>query len=66
MTRTTAGEINRETTVRLNDKTVTLRCGQQQWRVSYGLLHRVVDSSAFSGEALELEVLDSQDEPQAT
>ena len=41
--------------VQLNDKTITLRCGQQQWRVSYGLLHRVVDSSAFSGETLELE-----------
>ena len=52
--------------VRLNDKTVTLRCGQQQWRVSYALLHRVVDSSAFSGETLELEVLDSQREPDAT
>lgn len=52
--------------VRLNDKTVTLRCGQQQWRVSYGLLHRVVDSSAFSGETPELEVLDSQREPDAT
>ena len=45
--------------VRLNDKTVTLHCGQQQWRVSYGLLHRVLDSSAVSGETLELEVLDS-------
>jgi hypothetical protein len=44
--------------VRLNDKTVTLHCGPQQWRVSYGLLHRVVDSSVFNGETLELEVLD--------
>jgi hypothetical protein len=48
--------------VRLNDKTVTLHSGQQQWRVSYGLLHRVVDSSAVSGETLELEVLDSRGE----
>lgn len=45
--------------VRLNDKTVTLHCGQQQWRVPYSFLHRVVDSSAFSGEAMELKVLDS-------
>ena len=52
--------------VRLNDKTVTLHCGQLQWRVSYGLLHRVVDSSAYSGETLELEVLDSLREPDAT
>lgn len=48
--------------VRLNDKTVTLHCGHQQWRVSYGLLHRVVDSSVFNGETLELDVLDSQRE----
>ena len=43
--------------LRLNDKTVTLMCGQQQWRVAYGLLHRVVDGSAASGEVLELDVL---------
>ncbi len=43
--------------LRLNDKTVTLMCGQQQWRVAYGLLHRVVDGSASSGEFLELDVL---------
>ena len=43
--------------LRLNDKTVTLLCGQQQWRVAYGLLHRVVDGSASSGELLELDVL---------
>jgi len=42
--------------VRLNDKTVTLHCGQQQWRVSYALLHRVLDSSAVSAQTLELEV----------
>jgi len=42
---------------RLNDKTVTLTCGQQQWRVAYGLLHRVVDGSASSGELLELDIL---------
>ena len=52
--------------VRLNDKTVTLHCGHQQWRVSYGLLHRVVDSSVFNGDTLELEILDSRCEPDAT
>lgn len=41
--------------VRLNDKTVTLLCGHQQWRVSYGLLHRVVDSTG--GEASELSLV---------
>jgi hypothetical protein len=48
--------------VRLNDKTVTLHCGQHSWRVSFGLLHRVLDSSAVGGETLELELLDSRDE----
>ena len=46
--------------VRLNDKTVTLICGQQQWRVGYSLLHRVVDSSASSGDNLELEIISSR------
>jgi hypothetical protein len=48
--------------VRLNDKTVTLLCNQQQWRVAYGLLHRVVESSSNSGEVLELGVLEGQSE----
>ena len=48
--------------LRLNDKTVTLMCGQQQWRVAYGLLHRVVDGSASSGELLELDILPAQTE----
>lgn len=42
--------------VRLNDKTVTLLCGQQQWRVAYGLLHRVVDGDSAQGELRELDV----------
>lgn len=42
--------------LRLNDKTVTLLCGQQQWRVAYGLLRRVVDGSSSNGEILELDV----------
>ena len=45
--------------VRLNDKTVTLISNNQQWRVAYGLLHRVVESSAIEGEILELGVLDT-------
>jgi hypothetical protein len=47
--------------VRLNDKTVTLHCGQQQWRVGYSLLHRIVDSSAAYGETLEFEARDAGD-----
>ena len=43
--------------LRLNDKTVTLLCGQQQWRVAYGLLHRVVDGGVLSGEVLGLDLL---------
>lgn len=42
---------------RLNDKTVTLDCDHQQWRVAYSLLHRVVDSSAADADVLDLEVL---------
>jgi hypothetical protein len=42
--------------LRLNDKTVTLLCGQQQWRVAYGLLHRVVDGSSAKDEIRELDV----------
>jgi hypothetical protein len=44
--------------VRLNDKTVTLLCGQQQWRVAYGLLHRVVDGDSVSGAQSEVRELD--------
>ncbi len=46
--------------LRLNDKTVTLMCGQQQWRVAYVLLHRVVDASASPGDVLELDVQQCQ------
>lgn len=44
--------------VRLNDKTVTLLCNQQQWRVAYALLHRIVESSAGDGNLPELDVLE--------
>jgi hypothetical protein len=40
--------------VRLNDKTVTLRVGPQKWRVSYTLLHRVVDGDAENTSGREL------------
>lgn len=48
--------------IRLNDKTVTVQCGQQRWRVSYGLLHRVVDAYAQAGDRPELPSLDGQAE----
>ena len=48
--------------VRLNDKTVTLMVGNQQWRVSYALLHRIVDSSASGNNLAELGILDGQAE----
>lgn len=40
--------------VRLNDKTVTLMCNGQSWRVSYGLLHRIVDGSRSADPAAAL------------
>ncbi len=48
--------------VRLNDKTVTLQVGHQQWRVAYALLHRVVDSSASGADLMELGVVEGQAE----
>lgn len=30
--------------VRLNDRTITVICASQKWRVSYTLLHRVVEA----------------------
>jgi hypothetical protein len=41
--------------VRLNDKTVTLLCDQQQWRVAYPFLHRVVDSDVIEHDVLEIQ-----------
>lgn len=32
--------------IRLNDKTVTLDCEGQRWRVTYGLLHRLIDAGS--------------------
>jgi len=43
--------------IRLNDKTVTLLCGQQQWRVAYAYLHRVVDGDSFEQKGIELDVI---------
>ena len=48
--------------LRLNDKTVTLQVGHQQWRVAYGLLHRVVESSASDGKLQELGVFEGEAE----
>ena len=42
--------------LRLNDKTVTLLCGQQQWRVAYTFLHRVVDADTV--EQIVIEILE--------
>ena len=42
--------------VRLNDKTVTLNADGQKWRVAYGLLHRVLNSSkaqTINGEIIK-------------
>ena len=46
----------------LNDKTVTLQVGHQQWRVAYALLHRVVESSASDGNLPELGILEGEAE----
>lgn len=40
--------------IRLNDKTVTIECEQLQWRVSYSLLHRVLDSDANVVDGVEI------------
>jgi hypothetical protein len=46
----TVGYVDREggersgVVLRLNDKTVTMQVGDQQWRVAYQFLHHVVDS----------------------
>jgi hypothetical protein len=40
--------------LRLNDKTVTLKVGHQKWRISYTLLHRVVDGNAENTAGREL------------
>lgn len=40
--------------IRLNEKTVTLLCGRERWRVAYALLHRVVESQVVDGEVLEI------------
>jgi hypothetical protein len=44
--------------IRLNDKTVTLLCGQQQWRVAYAFLHRVVDADTVDVNTIEQNVLE--------
>lgn len=46
--------------IRLNDKTVTLQVGPQQWRVAYGLLHRGVDASASETGVPALGIMDGE------
>ncbi len=39
--------------IRLNDKSVTVLCGTMQWRVSYTLLHRVLETDVLEQQAIE-------------
>lgn len=36
--------------LRLSEKTVSVRCGCEQWRIAYALLYRVIDSQMAEGE----------------
>ena len=40
------GRLRHGGVVRLNDKTVTLDCDGQSWRVAYALLHRLIDAES--------------------
>lgn len=40
--------------LRLNDKTVSLQCGNSQWRVAYQFLHRIVDAADMQGDVIEI------------
>lgn len=40
--------------IRLNDKTVSLQCGNGQWRVAYQFLHRVVDAAGLNQDVIEI------------
>jgi len=40
--------------IRLNDKTVTLQCGNSRLRVAYSFLHRVVDSDGLTHDVIEI------------
>lgn len=40
--------------IRLNDKTVSLQCGNSQWRVAYQFLHRVVDAADMKDDVIEI------------
>ena len=41
--------------IRLNDKTATLLCGNVQWRVGYGYLHRVVDAGMVDPKIMDID-----------
>lgn len=40
--------------IRLNDKTVSLQCGNTQWRVAYQFLHCVVDAAGVKDDMIEI------------
>ena len=40
--------------LRLNDKTVSLQCGNIQWRVAYQFLHRVVEAAGSIDDVIEI------------
>ncbi len=40
--------------IRLNDKTVSLQCGNTQWRVAYQFLHRVLDAAGSTHDGIEI------------
>jgi hypothetical protein len=40
--------------IRINHKTVTLQCDQNQWRVAYSFLHRVLDVDSAVHEVVAL------------
>ncbi len=56
----TLGFLDREqqhktgTVIRLNDKTVSLQCGNSRWRVHYSHLHRVLDSDGQAHDVIEV------------
>lgn len=43
--------------IRLNDKTVSLQCGDAQWRVAYAYLHRVVDTDVRNQVVVDANVV---------
>lgn len=46
--------------VRLNDRTVTLDVDNRKWRVSYTLLHRVVETEARTSHGRQMDYIDNE------